>query len=72
MQIPSKSLWLTMFNDVISAAVKSEENINSDGSINWNFVEADVFLNLDDESGAIPLDEICEQFDKSADEFLAQ
>lgn len=71
MQIQSKSLWLPMFNKAFDDAVISQENINKDGSINWNFVEADVFLNLDTESGAIPLDEICEQFDTAADKFLA-
>lgn len=38
-----------MKNDVIeafNAAVANPENVNEDGSINWNFVHADMFLDL--------------------------
>lgn len=30
--------------DLIKKAVKNPENINEDGSINWNFVDADIHL----------------------------
>jgi hypothetical protein len=32
----------TLFN----AAINDTANINQDGSINWNFVEADIFLSI--------------------------
>lgn len=32
----------TLFN----AAITDAANINKDGSINWNFVEADIFLSI--------------------------
>lgn len=30
--------------ELIEKAVKNPENINEDGSINWNFVDADIHL----------------------------
>lgn len=30
--------------ELIEKAVKNPENINDDGSINWNFVDADIHL----------------------------
>jgi hypothetical protein len=38
-----------MKNDVIesfNAAVTNPENINTSGGINWNFVDADLFMDL--------------------------
>ena len=56
-------------NDVIDAfnrAVEKQENLNSDGSINWNFVESDMYMDLrifyDGEY-------ITECFDACADEY---
>lgn len=36
-------------NDVIESfnrAVEKQENLNADGSINWNFVDADMYAEL--------------------------
>ena len=56
-------------NDVIESfnrAVENPENINTDGSINWNFVDADLYLDL----GAIYSEEyLLECFDVLADEY---
>lgn len=55
-------------NDVIESfnrAVVNSENINEDGSINWNFVDAD--MNLD--CGYYSSSYIAECFDVLADEF---
>ena len=30
--------------DLIVKAIKNPENINEDGSVNWNFVDADIHL----------------------------
>ena len=30
--------------DAIIAAVKNPENLNEDGSINWNFVDSDLWM----------------------------
>ena len=34
-------------NEIIEVAIKNPENINGDGSINWNFVDADLWLHED-------------------------
>ena len=55
-------------NDVIESfnrAVVNPENINEDGSINWNFVDAD--MNLD--CGYYSASYIAECFDVLADNF---
>ena len=55
-------------NDVIESfnrAVENPENINTDGSINWNFVDAD--MNLD--CGYYAASYIAECFDVLADNF---
>ena len=36
-------------NDVIECfelAVEKQENLNADGSVNWNFVESDMYMGL--------------------------
>jgi len=58
-------------NDVVESferAVNSDENINTDGSINWNFVDADMNLDL---SGSYSADYIFEAFEFLADQVEA-
>jgi hypothetical protein len=58
----------TIKADVVEAfdrAVENPENINTDGSINWNFVDAD--MNLD--CGYYSASYIFECFEKLADEY---
>ena len=54
-------------NDIIESfnrAVEKQENLNADGSINWNFVDADMYMEL---SIFYPGEYICECFDALAD-----
>jgi hypothetical protein len=37
---------LDKFARSFNKAVSSSENINTDGSINWNFVDADVYMDM--------------------------
>jgi|TARA_R110002153_G_scaffold53917_1_gene149910 hypothetical protein len=50
------------FDKAFKAAIICKANINADGSINWNFVESDIWLTLakvwsDDEISAVMHDE---------------
>ena len=58
-------------NDVIESfnrAVENPENINEDGSINWNFVDADCYMALADSNSDLPADiDYIEQFNYLAD-----
>jgi len=58
--------------DVIEAfnkAVASEENINTSGGINWNFVDADLNLNL---GGFYSADYLYECFEVLVDNFFSK
>ena len=37
---------LDLFTKSFYKAVTNSENINEDGSINWNFVDADVYMDI--------------------------
>ena len=37
---------LDIFARSFNKAVTNSENINEDGSINWNFVDADVYMDI--------------------------
>ena len=39
---------LDIFARSFNKAVTNSENINKDGSINWNFVDADCYMDLSD------------------------
>jgi hypothetical protein len=48
----------------ITAALASLENYNADGSVNWNFVDADVFMDI--EPAVHEIKEHYEMFDRFA------
>ena len=53
---------IVTFDKAFKAAIICKANINADGSINWNFVESDIWLTLakvwsDDEISAVMHDE---------------
>lgn len=48
----------------------SDENINADGSVNWNFVDADICLDLNMTDRCMQ-DYYLPLFDKAVDNFLA-
>jgi len=61
-------------SDIISsfnAALIKKENINEDGSINWNFVDADIYLDLLESNMTMP-PEYPDIFNRLIDEFLAK
>ena len=52
-------------------AIENPENINEDGSLNWNFVEADVWMDMSDSLGRKVLTEdIYPTFDDLATDYL--
>lgn len=54
--------------EAFNAAVKRPENYFEDGTINWNFVESDVFMDLEDY--AEQAREIDAQFCELAEEYI--
>lgn len=58
----------TQLAKAFNRAVTTAENINEDGSINWNFVDADCYMTLADSKSDLPVDiDYLEQFDYLAD-----
>jgi len=58
----------TQLAKAFNRAVTTAENINSDGSINWNFVDADCYMALSDIKSDLPVTiDYIEQFDYLAD-----
>ena len=42
----SHSAFIVVFDKVWKKALVSAHNINEDGSINWNYVESDVYIDM--------------------------
>lgn len=58
----------TQLAKAFNRAVTTAENINEDGSINWNFVDADCYMDLADSKSDLPADiDYIEQFNYLAD-----
>lgn len=58
----------TQLAKAFNRAVTTAENLNSDGSVNWNFVDADCYMALADSNSDIPADiDYIEQFNYLAD-----
>ena len=43
----TKGVTMKTLNEIIEVAITNPENINEDGSINWSFVDADLWLHED-------------------------
>ena len=46
MLLPNGSAIKNDVIDCFNEAIDNSENVNADGSINWNFVESDLYLEL--------------------------
>ena len=58
----------TQLAKAFNRAVTTAENINNDGSINWNLVDADCYMDLADINSDLPANiDYIEQFDYLAD-----
>lgn len=53
----------------VAVAVANEENRNADGTINWNYVDADVFMQTNPTQNCVAL--FYELFDKACDNVVA-
>lgn len=62
----------TLIFDLFEDAIRSGENLNSTGSINWDFVCADVFMGLRDHGVDTynEQEEIQSQIDAMIDDYL--
>ena len=65
-----KGAFIRKFDEALKAAIVSEENINEDGSINWNFVDSDCFMELAKTfgNGGFDTDLYYDEFNAAADE----
>lgn len=52
----------------VETAATRAENINADGSINWNFVDADVFMETNPTERCVPM--FYELFNKACENFV--
>ena len=66
MLLPNGSIIKNDVIDSFNKAIDNPENQNADGSINWNFVEADLHMDL---SAFYATDYLNECFDAMADEY---
>lgn len=53
-------------------AVSNQENIQEDGSVNWNFVDADVYMRMSEVSESENMDDVShyKMFDFLADAYV--
>ena len=58
-----------LMQDAFTKAVSNEENW-TDGKINWNFVDSDVFMDVSPKMNMVPVETYMEIFDDLADKFL--
>ena len=58
-----------MIRESVGVAANRAENINVDGSVNWDFVDADVFMEINPTKGCVDL--FYELFNKAVDNFIA-
>ena len=54
--------------EAFDKAIVNTENHNEDGSINWNYVDADCYMEADGDN----IDNYLEQFNALADAYLGQ
>jgi len=66
----SSNIWIPAFDKAFQAATALKANRNEDGTMNWNFVEADVYIDLGKTDFTIPVDQINDEFDFSCEEFI--
>tara|TARA_B110000208_G_scaffold53758_1_gene70480 strand:+ start:2350 stop:2592 length:243 start_codon:yes stop_codon:yes gene_type:complete len=66
----SSNTWIPAFDKAFQAATALKANRNEDGTMNWNFVEADVYIDLGKTDFTIPVDAINDEFDFSCEEFI--
>ena len=59
----------TLMQESFTKAVSNEENW-TDGKINWNFVNSDVYMDVSPKLKMVPSEKYMEVFDALADKFL--
>ena len=67
----SSNTWIPAFDKAFQSATALKANRNEDGTMNWNFVESDIHIDLSKTDFTIPLDALNEEFDFSCEEFIS-
>lgn len=62
--------FIVEFDKAFKAATAKLENFDKEGNINWDFIDADVTMDLVEIFGEIPQDLYDEEFDFSAQEWI--
>ena len=55
--------------EAFDKAINNDENFNADGSVNWNFVDADVYMDAVDFIDGMTQEEYIKQFDELANKW---
>ena len=50
-------------------AINNPENFHEDGSVNWNFIDADVYMDSDASTGAYTQTQYLEKFNDMCDKW---
>ena len=62
--------FIIEFDKAFKAATENSENFDKEGNINWDFVDADVTMDLAEIFDEIPQELYDEEFDFSAQEWI--
>jgi len=65
--IKEREMKTMTMKQAFDLAVENPDNYNTDGSINWNFIDADVYM--DANTYGMTQDDYLAQFDKLANEW---
>jgi hypothetical protein len=58
------TLYIEQHKAAFAKAIANPENINEDGSINWNFVDSDIWLDSDEQGWEPSSDYIDQMFNE--------
>ena len=58
------TLYIEQHKAAFTKAIANPENINEDGSINWNFVDSDIWLDSDEQGWEPSSDYIDQMFNE--------
>jgi hypothetical protein len=62
--------FIVEFDKAFKAATENSENFDKEGNINWDFVDADITMDLAEIFDEIPQELYDEEFDWSAQEWI--
>tara|TARA_B100000941_G_C28404286_1_gene499861 strand:+ start:683 stop:898 length:216 start_codon:yes stop_codon:yes gene_type:complete len=67
--IKEREMKTMTMQEAFDKAINNDENFNADGSVNWNFVDADVYMDAVDFIDGMTQEEYIKQFDELANKW---